>query len=172
MIRQPGVEPLAEMVAPPALADEVEMTVGGEAIPANPVAPLPVVTTDGRALSLAIDTATIEIWSGIFGAFPAEWISAPVDLLWPNTRVYVAGLTSPADENVFVADRVRIAAAPSQERVRLISQPEIAAALADQSAVALMGSREEPGVYLLETVGTMRQQWINEQDAFWADPGR
>jgi hypothetical protein len=34
----------------------------------------------------------------------------------------------------------------------------------------MMGSREEPGVYLLETAGTLRQLWTVEKEAAWASP--
>jgi hypothetical protein len=45
---------------------------------------------------------------------------------------------------------------------------ELAGAVADGRAVAMLGSREERGVYLLETDATLRQLYTDEREADWA----
>ena len=113
-------------------------------------------------------TADIQIWSGLFGAFPAEWISAAASLLRPGATLHVEGVPSADNGSVLTAQRVRIAAAPTRNAHGSSPGPNSPAAWRNGAAVALMGSREEPGVYLLETAGTLRQLWIDEREATWA----
>ncbi|GIV76606.1 MAG: hypothetical protein KatS3mg050_1000 [Litorilinea sp.] len=157
---------------PPPVAEEVVMTIGGDRIPANPLAPIPATTADGRSVQLVVDTARVEIWSGMFAAEPPQYESAPAELLWPGTQVYVVGTPDPAQPDRFVASRVRIAQAPTdagaRPRVERFTAPVLAEALGQGSGVALLGSREEPGVYLLEATGTVYQLWVDEQEATWA----
>jgi hypothetical protein len=96
-------------------------------------------------------------------------VPAPAELLWPGAQLYVSA--APSAEGLYAADLVRIAAAPAQERGQPAAFPELATALAQGTAIGLIGSGSEPGVYLLEAGGTVRQLWIEEQDAHWAGAG-
>ncbi|RIK36297.1 MAG: hypothetical protein DCC57_22595 [Chloroflexi bacterium] len=117
-----------------------------------------------------VENAAVQIWTGLFGVFPADWAPAPAELLWPGTQVYVSGGPQSDDPSRFLAAQVRIAAMPPQERARLLSLPDLAVPVGQGLAVGMMGSREEPGVYLLEASGTLRQLWTDERAAAWAGP--
>ena len=73
------------------------------------------------------------------------------------------------DDARSVATSVRIAGAPVQERARLLAMPDLAGALTDgREQSPCLGSREEPGVYLLETDATLRQLYTDEKETGWA----
>lgn len=165
--QEPVPQPPAAVAPPPPLGDEQALTVGGERIPADPFNPIPVVRADGQTGALGVERSAVEIWSGIYGDFPGRWASAPAELLWPGTQVYVTGAAG-QNPGEIAATRVRIAAAPAQERARLVSAPDLTKALESGASVAMMGSREEPGVYLLETGGTLRQLYTDEKETGWA----
>ncbi len=168
VVQAPLPQPLAAIVAPQPESDEQLFTVGGERIPADPFNPIAVQRADGQAGTLTVDRAVVEIWSGLFGEFPGRWIVAPAELLWPGSQLYVVGGPASDDGTRFVATRVRIASAPTQERARLLSVADLAGALAEGRAVAMLGSREEQGVYLLETDATLRQLYTDEKETSWA----
>lgn len=173
VIEAADTEPVAEIVAPVAGGEEYVLTIESSPGGSDPysevdTASIPAVDTEGNIWTVSAERADIQIWSGLFGAFPAEWIPAPAALLRPGAKLYVAGSASGESGVVLLAERVRIAVAPSLERARLVAQSELAAGVADGTAVALMGSREETGVYLLEAGGTLRQLWIDEREASWA----
>ncbi|HXF63296.1 MAG TPA: SH3 domain-containing protein [Caldilineaceae bacterium] len=170
LMQAPNAAPLAAVVAPQPAADELVLTIAGDRIPADPLSPIPALSAAGQSWSLAVESATVEIWSGLFGAFPGGWTPAPAQLLWPGTQVYVRGGPAADDPTRFAVSQVRIVAAPVQERARLLNLPDLAEPVAQGAAVAMMGSREELGVYLLETAGTLRQLWTVEKEAAWASP--
>jgi hypothetical protein len=161
-------EPVAEIVAPPAGEGEFVLTIRPDGMESPSLSAIGAIDGEQREWTILSATANVQIWSGLFGAFPAEWIPAPAALLQPGATLYVHGTPSTDNGSVITADRVRIAAAPPVTRSRLVAQSEIADGVANGSAVALMGSREQPGVYLLETSGTLRQLWIEESEAAWA----
>ena len=169
LVQDPVAEPLPAIVAPqPAPGVERVLTIGGDSTSPDPLNPLPVVSADGQITSLAVDNADIRIWSGVFGQFPGDWVAAPAGLLWSGTQVYAAGAPATDDPTRFDATTVSIVAAPAQPHVRLFTAPDITTSLAAGEAVGLMGSREEPGVYLLETGGTLRQLYTDEKETGWA----
>ena len=169
LVQDPVEEPLAAIVAPlPAPGVEQSFTIAGDSIVTDPLQPIPVAGADGQVSALAIDNADIQIWSGIFGEFPGEWVSAPAGLLWPGTQVYASGAVAVNDPTRFVASTINIVAPPSQPHVRLFTAPDITASLTAGTAVGMMGSREEAGVYLLETNGTLRQLYTDEKETGWA----
>ena len=161
-------DPMAEIVAPPAGGDELTLTIRPDGLGSPSLSTIGAIDGEQREWTILSATANVQIWSGLFGEFPADWIPAPAALLQPGARLYVQGAPSNENGSVITAERVRIAAAPSTERSRLVAQSEIAEGVANGSAVALMGSREQPGIYLLETLGTLRQLWIEEGEATWA----
>lgn len=174
VIEQAAAEPAPQIVAPPPDGTGYVLTISDQPAPANVTGATSAVADDGSVWSLVTDTAGIEVWSGLFGVFPAGWIPAQAQMLAPGARVYVEGAPAADAGGVLLAQTVRIAAGPPVERSRVIARSDLAGAIADGSAVALMGSREDPGVFLLETAGTLRQMWIEEREATWAngDPSR
>jgi hypothetical protein len=167
-VQEPVPQPLAQIIAPQADPDEQVLTVAGERIPADPLNPIAVVRADGQAGTLSVDTAVVEIWSGLFGEFPGRWIASPAELLWPGSQLYVTGSAAADDAAHLVATHVRIAAAPGQERAKLLTMTDLAGAVASGNAVAMLGSREETGVYLLQTDATLRQLYTDEKETSWA----
>ena len=169
LVQAPVVEPQGAIVAPQAIpGQEIVLTIAGDRAPADPLAPIPVTSAEGQTTSIEVSNATVEIWTGIFGMFPGAWSPAPAQLLWPGTQIYATGNPAADDGSRFVATSVKIVAAPAQPRAQLLTAPDVANGLAQGSAVAMMGSREEPGVYLLETGGTLRQLYTDEREAGWA----
>jgi outer membrane biosynthesis protein TonB len=169
----PSVRTLAGVSVPAPAAGEQGVTIGGETIPPDPLQPLPATAADGSAVQLRLENAQVEVWGGVFNAAEAGWVPAGAALLWPGTQAYVTLVPAEsATANEWQVSRVRVIAAPVSERVLLLEAPEIAAATAAGSAVALLGSGQFPGVFLLERGGQARQLWQYESEAYWlgADP--
>jgi len=168
LVQAPAPQPVAEIVAPAPDGDDQVLNVGGERIPADPLNPIAVTHADGQSGTLSIDTAEVEIWSGIFGEFPGRWVASPPELLWPGSQIYVKGSAAPDDAAHLVATHVRIASAPVQPRAQLLTMTDMASAVVDGRAVAMLGSREEAGVYMLSTDATLRQLYTDEKESNWA----
>jgi hypothetical protein len=168
LFQEPLPQPLGAISAPLPADDEQPLTVAGDRLPADPYNPIPALRADGQPIGLVVDRATVEIWSGIFGDAPGRWVAAPAELLWPGTQLYVTEATSAGSPDELVATRIRIVAPPDQARARLVNAPELSDALGRGEAVAMLGSREEPGVYLLEVGGTLRQLYTDEKETGWA----
>ena len=141
--------------APPPQADEFAATVLDVSDPADPAKLLSVRTDSGEVLLLDIDPLAEQImmWSGIFGASKGEWLDAGTDYLWPGSRVYVAG-RSEASGNVTVSS-LRVVAPPEFQRVKRMDVPTFGAAKESGKAVALLGRRGDPGVFLLHQDGVV-----------------
>ncbi len=169
VIEAPTTEAVTENGPPPAPeAGELAMTVGGDKIPANPLLPLAVTTSDGRNLSIQVDKATVQMWGGLIGAVAAGWVPAPAELLWAGAQIYVTGQPASNDPKLFVATRVRIMGAPANlARAKVLTYPPLASAVSLDTAIGLIGSREQQGIYLLQDGGTVQQLWAKEQDAAW-----
>ena len=153
--------------APPPEANEIAATIAGENIPAKPLTPLTMKVTDNRSLRVDVTGATVEIWGGLFGQQGIGWVSAPAELLWAGAEVYVLGAANGDNGTQIAAQRVRIVAGPDVERVGVRAFDAVAQGLQRNSLMALLGSREESGVFLLENVGTLQQMLAEEQDASW-----
>lgn len=167
VISQPAAQPVAGNGPPPAPeADEMVLIVGGEKIPANPLEPIPVIAND-RSLALRVENATVQLWGGLIGEVGAGWVAAPAELLWAGAQLQVKAQPDPSDPTLLIAERVRIVAPPTLERASVLSYPALAASVSLNSALALIGSREQSGVYLLEDAGTARPLLANEQEANW-----
>lgn len=154
-------------VAPPPQGDEVALTVGGDLLPVNPLQPLTVLTAEGAERTLRIDNATIELWGGLLGMPEKGWVTAPAELLWSGVQLYVTGRPAATDATRWEATRVRIAAAPPLERVSAPTFPALADAVANNNFMALLGSDDAPGIYLLEKTGTVQPLWADEYTAEW-----
>jgi hypothetical protein len=154
-------------VAPPPQGDEVALTVGGDLVPVNPLQPLTVLTAEGAERTLRIDNATIELWGGLLGAPTQGWVTAPAELLWRGVQLYVTGRPAATDATRWEATRVRVAAAPTLERISAPTFPALADAVANNNFMALLGSDDAPGIYLLEKTGTVQPLWADEYSAEW-----
>ncbi|MCB0135824.1 MAG: hypothetical protein KDD75_12020 [Caldilineaceae bacterium] len=167
VLRLPEVEsrPAASVPAPE--AGEQVVTIGGASIPPDPLAPVAAVAADGRPVELAVADAVIEAWSGIFGDEGGTWVGASSALLWPGATAYVTAAIPDDAPDAWTASRVRIVAAPQTERVKELALPEIAEAVEADEAIALLGSRAAPGIYLLARDGRAQQLWQYETSAAW-----
>lgn len=163
-------EVLAEAVsgdAPGPSAGENVMTITGGTIPADPLTDLPVITADGRRLALRLDSALVQVWGGLFGDSTAGWVSAPAELLWEGARLYVAGRPLPTDPLTWRADRIRIVVAPVFDRALLRTFAPLADSVAATDFMALLGSQDANGVYLLAKTGVAQPLWGAERSATW-----
>ena len=138
-------------------ADEFVATVLGDAVPADLVEPISVRTDSGEVLLLDIDPVEeqVSMWSGIFGASRGEWLTARPEFLWPGTRVYVAGQRAEDAPDHVIVSSVRVISPPSFQRVTRMDTAVFAAAAQSGQAVALLGKRNDPGVFLLQQDGTV-----------------
>ena len=174
VIRLPEVQIQPSGNVPAPEQDEQVVTIGGSVIPPDALAPIPATTSNGAAIQIDSRDAVIEIWSAIVGETAGSWAPANAALLWPGTVAYLSvdPATQANESATLRATRVRIVAAPSVERVKELSLPEIAAATASNTAIALLGSRNAPGLYLLEREGRAQQLWQYENTVGWlsSDP--
>ena len=112
----------------------------------------------------------VEVWGGVFNDPQGGWVPAPASLLWPGTRVYLQA--APADgagDGTLDATRVRIVGEPSAERVKQVDIAEVRDSVAADSAVALLGSQAQPGLYLLNGDRKAQQLWQYENSAAWVN---
>lgn len=168
----PALAPLPAASIPPTPAiSERLVTLGGDQIPANPLAIIDATASDGSVLRLRLDAAVVEIWSGLLGMEPGAWQPASGELLWPGTQAYVAVAAGGGGADEVLVNRIRIVKPPAQERSQLLSLPILATAAQSETIMALLGSREQQGVYVLESEGTLKQLLVAEQDAAWQGEG-
>ena len=141
--------------APPPQADEFAATVLDKSEPADPAELVSVRTDSGEVLLLDIDPVEerIMVWSGVFGASQGEWLEAGPDFLWPGSRVYVEG--GKDEGNSVAVSGIRVAAPPEFQRVRRMDVPTFGAAVKSGKAVALLGRRGDPGIFLLHQDGVV-----------------
>jgi hypothetical protein len=170
VLRLPAVQALAAGSVPAPAAEEQIVTIAGAAIPPDVQAPIPATAADGSAIELDVAGAVVEIWSAVLGETSGRWAPASAAQLWPGAVAYV--IAQPANEGGWITTRLRIVATPQAERVKEVTLPEIEAATTAEEAIALLGSRTAPGVYLLDRDGRAQQLWQYETTAAWlnADP--
>lgn len=172
VLAQPQAQTLPAASVPGPEEGELVVAIAGSAIPADPLKPITMTLPDGSSTLVGVQNAVVEAWGGIFNDPAAGWISAPATLLWPGTRIYLQAAPAEGGESLpgagaLVASRVRIVGEPTAERVKLVQVPDVQTAVDDGSALALLGSRAAPGVYLLGTGGRAQQLWQYETSAMW-----
>lgn len=169
VLSQPAEQSLAASGNPPEpVAGEQRITIAGEQIPAQPLSDIAATTADGRAISIRVASASVQIWSGLFGSERADWLDAPGELLWPGTTIDVAVDPAQVGSELWEPTRVRIVGRPAQTRSELLNFPLLADTLNRQAALALLGSQSEQGIYLLDQNGTVQQLWGLENQVIWA----
>ena len=168
VLRQPEVRELAAASVPGPAAGEQVVAVAGSAIPPDPLQPITMTLPDGSSTQVRVQDAVVEVWGGVFNDPQAGWVPAPANLLWPGTRVYLqAAATDNPGEGPLNAARVRIMGEPSAERVKQLDLAEVRDAVESSSAVALLGSQAQPGLYLLSSDHKAQQLWQYENSAAW-----
>jgi hypothetical protein len=170
------VEQVTAASAPPPEPDELQVTIDGaitlgEPLSIDPLQPITVTLTDGSAILLDSESASTEIWSPLLGSSDPGWLSVGAEYLWPGATLYVRlnAPPAPADSGapVATANSVRIVAAPALERVALEDGSDIASEIASQTALALVGTGDSPGMSLLTASGGVSPQWADGQVATW-----
>ncbi|MGB5048283.1 MAG: hypothetical protein WBO46_05075, partial [Caldilineaceae bacterium] len=159
--------PVAADPAPGPQPGALVATVLGTNVPANPLLPIPVRASDGRTFQLALDvtrTGQVAVWSGLLGEGSGRWIPAGGELLWPGSRVYIEGPLTPGTTEIR-AQSVQIAALPQQPRTVAGAVEAIGQARQKNSALALVGSRDDRSIFLLETTGSLAAIGANGQRA-------
>jgi hypothetical protein len=163
VLRQPDVGQLPAASVPGPEADEQIVAVAGSAIPPDPLQSITMTLADGSNVGVRVQNAVVEVWGGVFNDPQAGWVPGLATLLWPGTRVYLQA-TSGAD-GALDASRIRIVGEPSAERVKLLDLPEIRAGVEEGTALALLGSQDARGIYLLGTDARAQQLWQYENSA-------
>ena len=143
------------------------MTVAEGLLDVSRLAALPV-TANGAEIGLRLESASVQIWGGLFGDSSTIWVTAPADLLLGGAQLYVQGEADPADGQRWIASRIRIVAPPTQERAVVRTVEALATQSANNNIMALLSSRERGGVYLLTRSGVAQPLWGEEDDAQWA----
>ena len=159
--------PLAGIPAPAPAPGSLIVTVAGSTVPANPLLPIPVQAADGRTFQLMLDVtrdAQVQVWSGLLGEAAGRWVPARGELLWPGTLLYVEGPLQPGSTEIRAVS-VQIAGLPEQPRTVTGEVAPIGEALARESGLALVGSRDERDIYLLESTGGLTAIGANGQKA-------
>jgi len=169
-----GISLASAPVPDPAPGSSIVTVVSGS-VPANPLLPITVQTDDGRRYQLSLDVTQagqVQVWSGLLGEAQGRWVPARGELLWPGALLYVQGQLA-GDAAEMPVESVRIARLPQQPRMVTSAVAEIAQARRSGRALALVGSRDEPGIYLLESSGALTSIGENGQRAIPApgDPG-
>jgi hypothetical protein len=109
---------------------------------------------------LQIDVAdidSIQVWNGIFAEAPGRWVTGSAELLWPGSQIYVTGSPDPENPGTILVESLKIVAAPQRQKSSVRMLPQIAAALGQNDGVALLGSRDQTGVYLLDARGNLKR---------------
>lgn len=163
-----GAGSVASLPPPPA-ADEVAMQVTDGVSDVSRLAALPVIA-NGAEIGLRLENAAVQIWGGLFGAERAGWVTAPADLILGGAQLYVQGAPDPTDRQRWLATRIRIVAPPASERAVVSMVEALATQGANNNLMALLGSQEQGGVYLLTRAGVAQPLWGEEQTAQWAGP--
>ena len=167
VLSPPQAQQLPVASVPGPAEDELVVAVAGSLIPPDPMQPMTMTLPDGSNTLVYVQNAVVEVWGGVFNDPEAGWVPAPATLLWPGTRVYLQATAVAGGGGELTAARIRIVGEPSAERVKLLEMPDLQAAVEDGSALALLGSSETPGVYLLGTAGRAQQLWQYENSAAW-----
>lgn len=172
VLSQPQAQALPAASVPGPEEGELIMAAAGSSIPPDPMLPITMTLPDGSSAEVHVQNAVVEVWGGVFNDPAAGWVPAPATLLWPGTRLYLQAepVMDAAGEPMageLAATRVRIIGEPSAERVKLLQLSELQSAVAEGSALALLGSSETPGVYLLGADGRAQQLWQYENGARW-----
>jgi hypothetical protein len=170
--RQPATTNLVRRGEVPAPeGDEMVVTVVGEPMLGDPREPLAVIGSSGRNMQLLAQSAEVQLWSGLFGEAQSYWLPAPAGLLWRGSTLYVTTTSDSGQaEGTIDASRIRIVQAPRHERAEVLRFPSLNDGGRSRGAMALIGSREEAGMFMLESTGTLQQILLEEQDAKWVSP--
>jgi hypothetical protein len=144
------------------------LTMGGEQIPADPLAPLIASGGDGAPVILNVDQADVQLWSGVIGKPNGDWLPGQAEMLWPGSTVYASGTRSVgAAGDELTAHRIRIVGALQQERVQVEESPQLARSIAFGNAVSMVGNSQEEGVFLLTADGGLTELWSEAVEAHW-----
>lgn len=168
-VRAPTVDDPLQANVPPPEGDEFMATIAGDAIPANPLAPIPAIAADGRDFVLQAQRADIQIWGGVLGQPDAEWLPASGEMLWAGAIVYVQQEETSADGGAVTASRVRIVGAPQQPRALIEDASAFASAAASADSIGLVGGSS--GVSVLNMDGAVAPIWQEADSVRWLDAG-
>ena len=146
-------------------ADEQVFVIAGEQLPANPLLPLSATNSAGEKVNLRVDSATVQVWGGLFGTV-GNWQPANAELLWPETTVY-ANLLQGTNPTESLANRIRIVGVPNRSRSELISLSALGVASSYGTAAALVGIDAVDGFSLLDNELNLAPLWEAPLEVNW-----
>lgn len=147
--------------------DEQVFVVGGENLPADPLQPLSVTDASGATVSLRVDSAEVQAWSGLWGA-PGSWQGANAELLWPGTTLYSRILQN-GDSTTRLASRVRLVGAPNLPRAEVMNFGSLASSYTLGNAALLLGVQGTAGFSLLDLQGNLSSLSEDPFSLDWLD---
>ena len=147
VISQPEVQPQPASSVPEPEEGEIIVSFAGSQIPPDPLQPITATLADGSSAQLRVQNAEVQVWGGVFNQPEAGWVAADATLLWPGAQAYVQATAASGETTDLDVARIRIIGAPQMDRVKVLALPEIASAVLDNTAMALLGSRDQAGVY-------------------------
>lgn len=143
--------------------DEQVFVVAGDALPADPLQPVAALDSSGAQVMLAVDSADVQIWSGLLGV-PGKWIPATAELLWPQTTVYAqiapySDASAAQNNPLRLVSRARIVGAPTPKRSELVSLESLSVAHGYGNAAALISLPSADGFSLLDRQSNRYPLW-------------
>jgi len=173
-VRMPHVQDEQIVVAPGPVAGEVFLELLPDGAIGNVRVPMDVIDMDGNPMQLDLAEAQIEMWSSLVSPQSDGWVPVAAQLVPTGAQVYAVsvgpssnGQSDSASAQVVQAERVRVVGAPDTPRVEMLDGAGLAELITAGDAVALIGGKELPGLFLLDSVGTLQQRWTDVNSAAW-----
>ena len=165
-VRLPQVAGEEVAALPEKLVGEILLDLPSDSMIQDVRRPLLATDQDGNPVQLDLAEAQIELWSGLVSPQSDGWIPVAAGSLPSGAQVYAAS-DRVSTTQLLTADRVRVVNALERPRVEMIDGNELAQLVADGDALALIGGDGLPGLFLLDSLGTLQQRWTTENSAAW-----
>jgi hypothetical protein len=173
-VRLPHVQDEAAHSLPVPVAGEVVLVLPAESDITDVRLPMDVTDANGNPMLLDLAEAQIEMWASLVSPQSDGWVPMAAQLMPPGAHVYAVSAAALAAEKpdagaaqLVLADRVRVIGGPDEPRVEMLDEGDLIRLVADEDAVALIGGKDLPGLFLLDAVGTLQQRWSKLNGAAW-----
>ncbi len=175
-VRMPSVQNEDVAPAPVPAVGEFVLELSADTDVSNVRSPMDVIDVNGNPMQLDLAEAQIEMWSSLASPQADGWAPMAAQLMPPGAQLYAASFGSSTAERsdsgavpLVLADRVRVVGGPDSPRVEMLDGSDLAGLVADGNAVALIGGKELPGLFLLDALGTLQQRWPEVNSAAWVN---
>ncbi len=174
-VRLPSVQNEDVASAPVPAAGEFVLALLSDADISNVRLPMEVTDADGNPMQLDLAEAQIEMWSSLASPQTDGWVPMAAQLMPRGAQVYAVSFDpvngsltdSSTAAQLVLAERVRVVGGSDSPRVEMLDGSDLARLVADEDAVALIGGKDLPGLFLLDSLGTLQQRWPEVNSAAW-----